>query len=165
MTDPYSGDKLAEPGAGWMNVPIESAHLKAAMEPDNAGDRKTDFVAGTDPDLNRQWLRSLRHPAPREPKGCVSCGTETTRVIATEAYQVKGRNWALRGVYQCEGCEEKVAIAKLERVAANPDVLPHLRADAVAELAALKAAPRSSSPDTGNGTQGLHVAVGSGVQS
>lgn len=134
--DPYTcaGGQLREPGAGWRNDLIESAALKSAMAPDR--DDGTDFVAGTDPELNKAWLRSLRCPVPLVPGPCAWCQSMTTRAVAHEGYRVKGRNWALRGVYQCEACADQVARRQLERVAANPDVLPRLRAEALAELEA-----------------------------
>lgn len=137
--DPYTGEggNLKEPGAGWRNDLIEAQHLKSAMAPER--DDGTDFLAGTDPELNKAWLQSLKHPIPITPGPCAWCRATTTRMVAYEMYQVKGRHWAFRGARQCEGCANREAIQKLERIAANPDVLPRLREEAKAELATMKA--------------------------
>ena len=135
--DPYTGTdgKLAEAGAGWRNDLIESAHVKAAMEPDVA--RDTDFVSGTDPELNRQWLASLKEQP--TPGPCVNCQAETTRRIATDIVKVKGRNWGFHWLRECEGCGQRRAARKLRARIQSGELSAELVAKYQQEIVELEA--------------------------
>lgn len=144
---PGLGEKLKEPGAGWRNDLIESAHLKAANPRER--DDGTDFTPGTHPADNKAWLDDM-HRAPTEAAPCVSCTHPTTRTTVLDVYQQRGRNWALRAVHECEGCYRRRMIQRLTQRLTAPDVDPEARERLVAQLAEIAALAQSEGGGCGS---------------
>lgn len=112
-------NKLKEPGAGWRNDLIESAHLRNAMGRDESSEATKD----------RDWILGLKHPPEKKPSPCRHCGTMTTLFWAGACHPDGGQNIAVDvALAICADCHEKLSIWKMKRsLATAPQLLPHLR--------------------------------------
>lgn len=122
-------------------------------------DPRSGMLARVWDDERRVWGALKRRPLPA-PEPCVQCGALTDRVaigalcekvkqpgeVAQDSdqmspgsvgYGLHPSTW--ERIPWCDGCEQTRNLAQAARIAANPEVLPHIRERMVAYLAASEA--------------------------